>query len=191
LALPIAPNQVWSMDFVMDALCSGRRVNCLTIVDDFTKEAIDIVPDHSIPGQYVTRVLDQAAQFRGGSSTNCTDRKVLRRPISHSHPARPEPAVSHNQLTLLATSSWCLRALIGRLELDTFARRFLLPDEEIARHLFRDVDPLIEAVAQDHIGEDHDRHTGEEDNKDGFNGSDQVLDPFPHASSRFRFLAAP
>jgi hypothetical protein len=22
---------------------------CLTIVDDFTKEAVDIVPDHSIP----------------------------------------------------------------------------------------------------------------------------------------------
>lgn len=65
LALPSAPNQVWSMDFVMDALANGRRVKCLTIVDDFTKEAVDIVPDHSIPGLYVTRVLDQAAQFRG------------------------------------------------------------------------------------------------------------------------------
>ena len=65
LALPTAPNQVWSMDFVMDALSSGRRVKCLTIVDDFTKEAVDIVPDHSIPGLYVTRVLDQAARFRG------------------------------------------------------------------------------------------------------------------------------
>ena len=50
LALPTAPNQVWSMDFVMDAPSSGRRVKCLTIVDDFTKEAVDIVPDHSIPG---------------------------------------------------------------------------------------------------------------------------------------------
>ncbi len=49
LALPTAPNQVWSMDFVMDALSNSRRVKCLTIVDDFTKEAADIVPDHSIP----------------------------------------------------------------------------------------------------------------------------------------------
>jgi putative transposase len=73
LVLPIAPNQVWSMDFVMDALCNGRRVKCLTIVDDFTKEAIDIVPDHSIPGQYVTRVLDQAAQFRGLPAAIRTD----------------------------------------------------------------------------------------------------------------------
>jgi len=65
LVIPSAPNQVWSMDFVMDALANGRRVKCLTIVDDFTKEAVDIVADHSIPGLYVTRVLDQAAQFRG------------------------------------------------------------------------------------------------------------------------------
>jgi putative transposase len=73
LALPTAPNQVWSMDFVMDALSNGRRVKCLTIVDDFTKEAVDIVPDHSIPGPYVTRVLDRAAQFRGLPAAIRTD----------------------------------------------------------------------------------------------------------------------
>ncbi len=67
LVLPSAPNQVWSMDFVMDALSlsNGRRLKCLTIVDDFTKEAIDLVVDHGIPGAYVTRVLDRAAVFRG------------------------------------------------------------------------------------------------------------------------------
>ncbi|MBB2979913.1 hypothetical protein FHX57_002836 [Paraburkholderia tropica] len=27
----------------MDALANGRRVKCLTVVDDFTKEAVDIV----------------------------------------------------------------------------------------------------------------------------------------------------
>jgi len=64
LLIPEAPNQVWSIDFVMDALEQGRRLKCLTIVDDFSKEAIDIVVDHGISGQYVTRVLDQAAQFR-------------------------------------------------------------------------------------------------------------------------------
>ena len=31
------------MDFVMDALANGRRVKCLTTVDDFTNEAVDIV----------------------------------------------------------------------------------------------------------------------------------------------------
>ena len=48
LLLPTEPNEVWSMDFVMDALASGRRLKCLTIVDDFTKEAIELVlePQH-------------------------------------------------------------------------------------------------------------------------------------------------
>jgi len=39
LALPTGPNQAWSVDFVMDALDNGRRLKCLTIVDDFTKES--------------------------------------------------------------------------------------------------------------------------------------------------------
>src|SRR5690606_22480420 len=60
-----APNAVWSMDFVSDALASGRRLKCLTVADDFTHESVDITVDHGISGAYVVRVLDQAAQFRG------------------------------------------------------------------------------------------------------------------------------
>ena len=57
LLFPSRPNEVWSMDFVMDALSSGRRLKCLTVVDDFTKETL--VLDHSISGEYVTRALNQ------------------------------------------------------------------------------------------------------------------------------------
>ncbi len=71
--IPQGPNQVWSIDFVSDALETGRRVKCLTIVDDFTKEAIDIVVDHGISGQYVTRVLDAAARIRDLPKTIRTD----------------------------------------------------------------------------------------------------------------------
>ncbi len=39
--------------FLMDTLSNGRCLKCLTIVDDFTKEAVDIVVDHSISGLYV------------------------------------------------------------------------------------------------------------------------------------------
>jgi len=39
------------MDFVMDILDNGRRIECLATVDDFTKESVDIVVDHSVPGQ--------------------------------------------------------------------------------------------------------------------------------------------
>jgi putative transposase len=65
LLVPTAPNLVWSMDFVSDSLEHGRRLKCLTIVDDFSKESVDLVVDHGISGQYVTRVLDRAARFRG------------------------------------------------------------------------------------------------------------------------------
>lgn len=73
LLIPSAPNQVWSIDFVSDALEYGRRLKCLTIVDDFTKESIDIVVDRGISGRYVTRALDQAARFRGLPLTVRTD----------------------------------------------------------------------------------------------------------------------
>ena len=65
LAPADAPNDVLSMDFVSDALASGRRLKCLTVADDFTHECVDIVVDHGISGAYVVRVLDQVARFRG------------------------------------------------------------------------------------------------------------------------------
>ena len=73
LTRPERPNQVWSIDFVSDSLESGRRLKCLTIVDDFTKEAVDIVVDHGISGQYVTRVLEAAGRFRALPQTIRTD----------------------------------------------------------------------------------------------------------------------
>jgi putative transposase len=65
LHVPTAPNEVWSIDFVMDALANGRRIKCLTIVDDFTRECLDIAVDYGISGGYVARVLEAVGQFRG------------------------------------------------------------------------------------------------------------------------------
>lgn len=73
LSLPTKPNEVWSMDFVSDALAGGRRIKALTIVDDFTKESVDIALDHGISGHYVTRVLDHAVRFRGAPQAIRTD----------------------------------------------------------------------------------------------------------------------
>ena len=36
LEVPLALNEAWSMDFVSDSLEHGRRLKCLTIVDDYT-----------------------------------------------------------------------------------------------------------------------------------------------------------
>jgi putative transposase len=73
LQIAQAVNEVWSMDFVADALASGRRLKCLTIADDFTHESIDIAVDHGMGGVYVTRILDQAACFRGYPKAVRTD----------------------------------------------------------------------------------------------------------------------
>ena len=73
LLLPSQANQVWSMDFVMDATANGRRIKVLTVVDDFTKESLDLVVAHSICGHRVVRALDAIAQFRGYPKAVRTD----------------------------------------------------------------------------------------------------------------------
>jgi putative transposase len=40
---------------------------------EYTKEAVDIVVDHGISGQYVTRVVDAIARFRWLPQTLRTD----------------------------------------------------------------------------------------------------------------------
>ncbi len=63
--VPVAPNQKWSMDFVHDQLAGGRRIRCLTIIDDYTRECLAIEVDTSINGMRVGRVLDRLAMQRG------------------------------------------------------------------------------------------------------------------------------
>ena len=73
LTLSVRRNEVWSMDFVMDSLANGRRLKVLTVVDDCTKEAVDLVADFGISGHYMTRILDQVARFRGYPKAVRTD----------------------------------------------------------------------------------------------------------------------
>jgi hypothetical protein len=62
LGLVGAPDAVWSIEFVIDTLAHGRRLKCLTIVADFTRETVDIVVDHGISGLYVARAWERAAR---------------------------------------------------------------------------------------------------------------------------------
>nr|AAG53978.1 orfB [Pantoea agglomerans pv. gypsophilae] len=73
LLRPDSPNLTWSMDFVMDALATGRRIKCLTCVDDFTKECLTVTVAFGISGVQVTRILDSIALFRGYPATIRTD----------------------------------------------------------------------------------------------------------------------
>ena len=73
LVRPGAANEVWSMDFVFDRVASGRTMKCLVVVDDATHEAIAIVPEHTIGGDHLTRILDGICAQRGTPSVIRTD----------------------------------------------------------------------------------------------------------------------
>jgi putative transposase len=65
MALPEAANQRWSLDFVSDALSSGRRFRVLAVIDDFTRECLGLVVDTSLSGLRVGRELDRIVELRG------------------------------------------------------------------------------------------------------------------------------
>src|SRR5947209_14877103 len=64
MAIPQGRNLRWSLDFVADALVSGRRFRILTLVDDFTRECLGLVVDTSLTGLRVARELDRIAELR-------------------------------------------------------------------------------------------------------------------------------
>lgn len=64
-----AINQIWSMDFVADALFDGRRLRALTIVDNYTRESLAIEVGQSLKGEDVVNTLNRIATGRGLPST--------------------------------------------------------------------------------------------------------------------------
>jgi len=59
------PNQVWSLDFMSDTLYSGRRIRVLNVLDEGTREALDIVIDTSLPAVRLVRVMERLKEWRG------------------------------------------------------------------------------------------------------------------------------
>jgi transposase InsO family protein len=59
------PNHVWSYDFVADQTIDGRRLRFLTVIDEFTREAIWIECARLLNSHDVVRVLDQLVESRG------------------------------------------------------------------------------------------------------------------------------
>jgi len=65
LAVPPAVNQMWSADFMSDALWDGRRFRTFNVIDDFNREALAVEVDTGISARRVVRILDQIANWRG------------------------------------------------------------------------------------------------------------------------------
>jgi putative transposase len=70
---PSRQNERWSMDFIFDQLTTGRRIKCLTLGDDFTREVLALEVGHSLTGASVVRILDRLAEERGVPATIVMD----------------------------------------------------------------------------------------------------------------------
>jgi putative transposase len=63
LAAPHWANETWTMDFLQDALASGRKVRTLSIEDAHTREMLAIEVHTSLPSLRVIRVLGKLRQL--------------------------------------------------------------------------------------------------------------------------------
>jgi len=84
LPKPDQINQVWSLDFISDALSDGRRFRLLGVMDQCSREGLTLAVDTSLPGLRVVRELDQLVKQRGkphciisDNGTELTSRVVL------------------------------------------------------------------------------------------------------------------
>ncbi len=64
-ALPLAPNERWTLDFVSDQRTDGRPFRILTVVDDCTRECLALLADTSLSGVPVVREFDRLIAERG------------------------------------------------------------------------------------------------------------------------------
>jgi putative transposase len=61
----VRPNQEWAMDFVSDALATGRALRTFTLIDSYTKESLAIEVNTGISSRQVARVLERVIEERG------------------------------------------------------------------------------------------------------------------------------
>lgn len=57
--VPEGPHEVWSADFMSDALYHGSRFRTFNLIDDFNREALVIEIDTSLRAERIIRVLDR------------------------------------------------------------------------------------------------------------------------------------
>jgi len=67
LAKPVltAAHQEWALDFVHDAMASGRAMRVLSLMDAYTRECLALEVDTSFASRRVTRALEQIVVERG------------------------------------------------------------------------------------------------------------------------------
>lgn len=75
------PNEIWSFDFVSDWINAGRRLKCLTIVDDCSKKSPGILANYSITSKDMTgffdSLLDRPNKIRCDNGPEMTSKHFL------------------------------------------------------------------------------------------------------------------
>jgi putative transposase len=59
------PNHVWALDFQFDQTADGRAIKLLNVVDEFTREALEMLIERSITADQTVAALDRIAAERG------------------------------------------------------------------------------------------------------------------------------
>jgi transposase InsO family protein len=89
-----AANHVWAYDFVFDACANGQQLKCLTVIDEYTREAVAIDVAGSIRSARVIEVLAQLVSIHGAPRAPTSD--------NGPDPASATPPASRRILPALA-----------------------------------------------------------------------------------------
>lgn len=65
LVVPAQPNQIWSADFMSDALYGGPRFRTFNVIDDFNRESLAVEIDTSLTGRRLIRLFERFRLERG------------------------------------------------------------------------------------------------------------------------------
>jgi len=62
---PVVMNEIWSLDYMSDALMCGKKFRTANVIDDYNREVIALKASTSLPSSRVVELLDNTAQSRG------------------------------------------------------------------------------------------------------------------------------
>ena len=129
LAVPDAPNDTWSMDFMADQLADGRSIRTLNVLDDFNREGLCIEVDFSLPAERGVRSLDQIIEWRGktqairvdngpeyisGTLMTLAEKHGVR--LEHIQPGKPQQNAYIERYNRTVRGEWLNRYIFETIE---------------------------------------------------------------------------
>jgi putative transposase len=87
--VPIAPDVIWALDFQFDQTSDGRTLKLLNVIDEFTRETIEIKVERSITADDVMARLDELSSTRRVPNFIRMDIHAESSPIGHPCAAAP------------------------------------------------------------------------------------------------------